>query len=93
MSKYGRLDEINQALADGQSAIEDIKGSFPSEPAIYNLKVQVAELQTSKGNNWTMIDGNNPFIYLRYNLITVTAIADEKFNLELKKQAGLRDKT
>ena len=51
MSKYGRLDEINQALADGQCAIEEIKRSFPPESAIYNLKVQLAELQSSKGTD------------------------------------------
>ena len=56
MSKYGRLDEINQALADGQIAIDEIKESLPSESAIYDLKVQLAELQSNKGKHSAKIN-------------------------------------
>lgn len=93
MSKYGRLDEINQALADGQIAIDEIKESLPSESAIYDLKVQLAELQSNKGKDSAKIHWKNPCFDLRCHFIAIIAIADENFSVELKKQSGLREKT
>lgn len=63
VSKYGRLEEITEALEVGEQSIREIIQCFPSESYICSLRVQLAAIQAGNGKIYQFPQKSAYFIY------------------------------
>lgn len=51
MSKYDRLEEINQALKEGDLVLIEIRGKFPNQSKISFMRLKLEEKRSKHGTN------------------------------------------